>query len=90
VAVDGVSLTVARLNAGDFEIMVIPHTLAATTLGGLRKGQRVNLEMDMIGKYVQRILQVQVEPQPRRGEVSRRRAERIQRPRRADTEEGSR
>jgi riboflavin synthase len=38
--------------------MIIPHTLAATTLGGLRKGQRVNLEMDMIGKYVQRILQV--------------------------------
>jgi len=58
VAVDGVSLTVAQLNARDFEIMIIPHTLAATTLGGLRKGQRVNLEMDMIGKYVQRILQV--------------------------------
>jgi len=58
VAVDGVSLTVARLNARDFEIMIIPHTLAATTLGGLRKGQRVNLEMDMIGKYVQRILAV--------------------------------
>jgi riboflavin synthase len=58
VAVDGVSLTVARLNAGDFEIMVIPHTLAATTLGGLRKGQRVNLETDMIGKYVQRILAI--------------------------------
>jgi riboflavin synthase len=77
VTVDGVSLTVARLGAGDFEIMIIPHTLAATTLGGLRKGQRVNLEMDMIGKYVQRMLQVHVEPQPRRGEVSRRRAERI-------------
>jgi riboflavin synthase len=90
VAVDGVSLTVARLNAGDFEIMVIPHTLAATTLGGLRKGQRVNLEMDMIGKYVQRILQVKAEPPPRRGEASRRRAERIQGPRRADTGEGSR
>jgi riboflavin synthase len=58
VTVDGVSLTVARLNERDFEIMLIPHTLAATTLGGLRKGQRVNLEMDMIGKYVQRILQV--------------------------------
>jgi len=56
VAVDGVSLTVARLGEGDFEIMIIPHTLAVTTLGGLRKGQRVNLEMDMIGKYVQRIL----------------------------------
>jgi riboflavin synthase len=90
VAVDGVSLTVARLNARDFEIMVIPHTLAATTLGGLRKGQRVNLEMDMIGKYVQRILQLEAEPQPRRGEVSRRRAERIRGPRRADTREGSR
>jgi riboflavin synthase len=83
VTVDGVSLTVARLNERDFEIMIIPHTLAATTLGGLQKGQRVNLEMDMIGKYVQRILQLQAEPQPRR-------AERIQRPRRADTKEGSR
>ena len=77
VAVDGVSLTVARLGAGEFEIMIIPHTLAATTLGGLRKGQRVNLEMDMIGKYVQRILAVrgQGEPQPEA--------------RRADTGEGS-
>jgi riboflavin synthase alpha subunit len=63
VAVDGVSLTVARLGARDFEIMLIPHTLAATTLGGLRKGQRVNLEMDMIGKYVQRILEVRGERQ---------------------------
>ncbi|MGH7365568.1 MAG: riboflavin synthase [Candidatus Rokuibacteriota bacterium] len=62
VAVDGVSLTVARLNARDFEIMVIPHTLAATTLGGLVKGQRVNLEMDMIGKYVQRMLGTPGEP----------------------------
>ena len=91
VTVDGVSLTVARLGAGDFEIMIIPHTLAATTLGGLRKGQRVNLEMDMIGKYVQRILGLrgQGEPQPGPGKVSRRRAERIQGPRRADTGEGS-
>ena len=75
VAVDGVSLTVARLNAGDFEIMVIPHTLVATTLGGLARGKRVNLEMDMIGKYVQRMLLLG-EPQPKA--------------RRADTEEGSR
>src|SRR5580765_709405 len=72
VAVDGVSLTVAQLNARDFEIMIIPHTLAATTLGGLQKGQRVNLEMDMIGKYVQRILQV-----TGRASRSRRRGERI-------------
>ena len=58
VAVDGVSLTVARLNTRDFEIMIIPHTLAVTTLGALSPGRRVNLEMDMIGKYVQRILEL--------------------------------
>lgn len=67
VAVDGVSLTVARLNERDFEIMVIPHTLAATTLGGLTPGKRVNLEMDMIGKYVQRILQLRQPLAPARG-----------------------
>ncbi len=89
VAVDGVSLTVARLNARDLEIMIIPHTLAATTLGSLAPGRRVNLEMDMIGKYVQRILQLQGEPQPGQGEASRWRAERIRQTRRADTREGS-
>ena len=89
VAVDGVSLTVARLGTRDFEVMLIPHTLGATTLGGLRKGRRVNLEMDMIGKYVQRILQWQGEPQPWQGEVSRRRGERMRQTRRADTREGS-
>ena len=67
VAVDGVSLTVARLNARDFEIMVIPHTLGATTLGGLTVGKRVNLEMDMIGKYVRRILQLREPPAAAKG-----------------------
>ena len=56
VAVDGVSLTVAALDARAFEIMVIPHTLERTTLGGFRPGRRVNLEMDVIGKYVLRAL----------------------------------
>ena len=56
VAVDGVSLTVAALEGAAFEIMLIPHTLGQTTLGGLRAGNRVNLEMDVIGKYVQRAL----------------------------------
>jgi riboflavin synthase len=56
VAVDGVSLTVAALDACAFEIMLIPHTLAQTTLGGAAAGKRVNLEMDMIGKYVQRLV----------------------------------
>jgi riboflavin synthase len=56
VAVDGVSLTVAALDSRAFEIMAIPHTLERTTLGGLREGRRVNLEMDVIGKYVLRAL----------------------------------
>jgi len=61
VAVDGVSLTVASLGDRAFEIMVIPHTMAVTTLGALKAGRRVNLEMDMIGKYVQRILSLRGE-----------------------------
>ena len=61
VAVDGVSLTVAALDGPAFEIMLIPHTLGQTTLGGLKAGKRVNLEMDMIGKYVQRFLSLQGE-----------------------------
>ena len=58
VAVDGVSLTVAGLEAGAFEVMVIPHTLAVTTLGKRSAGDRVNLEMDVIGKYLFRFLQL--------------------------------
>jgi riboflavin synthase len=61
VAVDGVSLTVAALAERAFEIMVIPHTLERTTLGRLKPGRRVNLEMDVIGKYVVRALRVREE-----------------------------
>jgi len=57
VAVDGVSLTVAGLFPGGFEVMLIPHTLTATTLGRRRVGARVNLEMDLIGKYLARFAQ---------------------------------
>jgi riboflavin synthase len=56
VAVDGVSLTVAALEVTTFEVMVIPHTLAVTTFGALKGGEAVNLEMDVIGKYLQRSL----------------------------------
>lgn len=54
VAVDGVSLTVAALDDRAFEVMIVPHTLAATTFGRLSAGQSVNIETDMIGKYVLR------------------------------------
>jgi len=56
VAVDGVSLTVAALDTLAFEIMVIPHTLAVTTFGRLTAGRAVNIETDVIGKYLQRSL----------------------------------
>jgi len=56
VAVDGVSLTVAALGDRSFEVMLIPHTLGVTTLGGLRVGQATNIEADVIGKYLVRSL----------------------------------
>lgn len=56
VAVDGVSLTVVGVSASGFDVALIPHTLAETTLGERRPGDRVNLEADVLGKYVKRYL----------------------------------
>jgi riboflavin synthase len=56
VTVDGVSLTVSSLHPDRFEVALIPHTLEVTTLSRLEPGDRVNLEVDVIGKYVQRML----------------------------------
>jgi riboflavin synthase len=56
VAIDGVSLTVASLGKTSFEIALIPHTAERTTLGTLRGGDLVNLEADVLAKYVQRLL----------------------------------
>ncbi len=56
VTVDGVSLTVARRDAGSFVIALIPHTLAVTTLGTRAPGARVNLEVDVVAKYVEALM----------------------------------
>lgn len=56
IAVDGVSLTVARLLPGGFVVSLIPETQRRTTLGGLRPGARVNLEVDVLAKYVERLV----------------------------------
>jgi len=56
IAVEGVSLTIAALRDDGFEIALVPHTLAATTLGGLHEGDPVNLEVDVLAKYVERLL----------------------------------
>jgi riboflavin synthase len=58
IAVEGVSLTIAALREDGFEIALIPHTLEVTTLGGLASGDRVNLEADVLAKYVEKLLPV--------------------------------
>ena len=54
ITVDGVSLTVAVLAADAFAVVLVPYTLAATTLSALQPGQQVNLEADVLAKYVER------------------------------------
>ena len=56
VAIDGISLTVADVDQSGFSIAMIPHTAKLTTLGFKSAGDRVNLETDIIGKYVERLL----------------------------------
>lgn len=55
IAVDGVSLTINAVAGRRFAVNLIPHTLAVTTLGGLATGARVNLEVDMVARYVARL-----------------------------------
>jgi riboflavin synthase len=68
VAVDGISLTISALGGGpagpEFEVSLIPETLACTTLGRKQPGEVVNLEVDMIAKYVERLLDSRGELQP--------------------------
>ena len=56
IAVEGVSLTIAELDGAGFAVALVPHTLAATTLGSLAAGAEVNLEADVLAKYVERLL----------------------------------
>ena len=57
VAIDGISLTVNEVDGNRFGVNIIPHTQAVTTLGQARVGQRVNLEVDMLARYVARLLE---------------------------------
>jgi riboflavin synthase len=56
IAIDGVSLTVAEVEGDRFAVWLIPHTLAVTSLGGRKAGEALNLEFDMLGKYVEKLL----------------------------------
>jgi len=57
VTIDGISLTVNGVGTGSFSVNIIPHTSARTTLAGLKPGDEVNIETDIIGKYVERLAQ---------------------------------
>jgi riboflavin synthase len=65
VSVDGISLTVARLDRGSFTVALIPHTLQVTNLDGIPAGAPVNLEADVIAKYVERLLAARLDASPR-------------------------
>jgi riboflavin synthase len=69
IAVDGISLTVAALSEEWFEIAIIPHTWKVTNLSALERGAAVNLEVDIVAKYVERMMQAHIkEPgEPERG-----------------------
>ena len=57
IAIDGVSLTLVQVGVAGFDVALIPHTLAATNLADRQPGDRVNLEADVLGKYVQKYLE---------------------------------
>jgi len=63
VCVDGVSLTVNEVDDSRFEVCLIPHTLEVTTLGGLEAGDEVNLEVDLIARYLERLMAPQYQDQ---------------------------
>jgi riboflavin synthase len=56
VTVEGVALTITEVGDDAFTVALVPHTLAVTTLGGLEAGDEVNLEADVLAKYVERLL----------------------------------
>jgi riboflavin synthase len=62
IAIDGISLTIASVNANQLTVSLIPHTLEKTTLARARAGSRLNVEFDVIGKHVERLMQGEQSP----------------------------
>ena len=58
VALDGISLTINEVADDTFSVLIIPHTLKVTTLGAIRSGDRVNLEVDVMARYAARLMEV--------------------------------
>ena len=57
VTIDGVSLTVNKVNGADFELNIVPHTLVETIIGNYQTGTKINLEVDVVARYLERLLQ---------------------------------
>ncbi len=70
ITINGVSLTVNSCEGDRFSVSIIPHTLAVTTLGELKSGDRVNIEVDIIGKYVEKLLAEQSESPRAAGRIN--------------------
>ena len=71
ICVDGVSLTVNRVEGATFELNLVPHTLEETTLNAWRVGRRVNLEVDLIARYLERLLQGDTAASPATARLTR-------------------
>jgi riboflavin synthase len=71
ICIDGVSLTVNRVDGAQFEVNIVPHTLSATTIGEFRPGRRVNLEVDIIARYLERLLLGQADKPDEGGGLTR-------------------
>lgn len=70
IAIDGISLTVAKVENDNFSVSIIPHTIGQTILSERKPGDLVNLETDLVGKYVEKLLQFSV-PQQTQSRISR-------------------
>ena len=62
IAIDGISLTIFNIRDGEFDVAIIPHTLAQTNLRVRRPGDRVNIEFDILGKYIERLVDISPNP----------------------------
>ena len=70
ICIDGVSLTVNRVDGAAFELNIVPHTLAETTLGDFQPGRSVNLEVDLIARYLERLLLGERAAQPQTATIT--------------------
>jgi riboflavin synthase len=70
VCIDGISLTVNLVNGAEFELNIVPHTLQETTMGEFQPGRRVNLEVDVIARYLERLLLGEKAAQPNGGGIN--------------------